>query len=117
MCGIHEVVHRNGASHSQLRKEIGTMLQVAKHRGPDQSDVLILENKAALGMNRLSIIAPDEHSTIQKSESGNFAVFNGEIVNHQTVRRMLKTPPSQFADSAVILPLLEERGQRAMGEL
>lgn len=109
MCGINEVIHQNGVVPGQLQNEIGTMLERTKHRGPDQSDVVIFD-RAALGMNRLSIVAPDERSTIQRSSSGNYAVFNGEIVNHRTLRGNLKNPPEMQGDTALILPLLEERG-------
>ncbi|MFA5770310.1 MAG: asparagine synthase (glutamine-hydrolyzing) [Patescibacteria group bacterium] len=117
MCGIHGVIHFNGAKPTQLKREIGTMLNRTKHRGPNQSDVIIFGNQVALGMNRLSIVAPDEHSTIQTSASGNYAVFNGEIVNHDQLRRGLKNPPHQHSDSSIILPLLEEHGQGYIREL
>lgn len=117
MCGIHEVIHFNGADPTQLRGEISTMLDRTKHRGPDQSDVVIFDRQAALGMGRLSIVAPNEHATIQTSPSGNYAVFNGEIVNHQTLRKSLNNPPSMQGDTALLLPLLEEKGQSFIRDL
>ncbi len=117
MCGIHEIIRSNGASPAQLKKDIGTMFNQSKHRGPDQSDVVVFGNRAALGMNRLSIVAPHERSTIQRSATGNYAVLNGEIVNHPELRRGLKNPPSQQSDSAVILPLFEQYGQGYIREL
>ncbi len=117
MCGIHEVIHFNGASPIQLNAEVGTMLQRAEHRGPDQSDIVVFGNQAALGMNRLSIVSPGEHATIQTSPRGNYAIFNGEIVNHRRLRSRLQSPPSSQSDTAVILPLLEEHGPDSMREL
>lgn len=117
MCGINEVIHLNGADPQQLSDEISTMLDRTKHRGPDQSDVVILGQQAALGMNRLSIVAPDEQATVQTSGSGNYAVFNGEIVNHQSLRRNLNTPPLASGDTAIILPMLEEKGEDFVREL
>lgn len=117
MCGIHEVIHFNETRPTQLQKEITTMLNRAKHRGPDQSEAVIVDNRAALGMNRLSINAPGENSTIQKSPSGNLAVFNGEIINHRELRSRLKRPLTSQNDSAVILPYLEENGASSARDL
>lgn len=117
MCGIHGVIHINGVEPTQLKSEINTMLSLAKHRGPDQSDVVIFDRQAALGMSRLSIVAPDERSTIQTSQTGNYAVFNGEIVNHHMLRRNLKKPSSTPGDTAIILPMLEEQGQDFVHDL
>ncbi len=117
MCGIHEVIHFNGADPTQLRAEIDTMLDHTKHRGPDQSDAIIFDRQAALGMSRLSIVAPDERATIQTSPRGNYAVFNGEIVNHRTLRRNLKDPPPMPGDTALILPMLEKKGQGFVRDL
>src|SRR6266568_2448484 len=117
MCGIHEIIHSKGVNPAQLRQEVHTMLNQAQHRGPDQSDVVVLGTQAALGMNRLSIVAPGERSTVQTSPTGNVAVFNGEIVNHRALRTGLQNPPQSQSDSAVILPLLEERGGDAVKEL
>lgn len=117
MCGIHGVIHFNGADPLQLRGEISTMLDRTKHRGPDQSDVVIFGRQAALGMSRLSIVVPSEIATIQNSSTGNYAVFNGEIVNHQTLRRNLKNPPLTPGDTAIILAMLEEQGPGFVREL
>lgn len=116
MCGIHVVIHFKGVSPAQIQGEINTMLNRAQHRGPDQSDIAILGNQAALGMNRLSIVAPNERSTIQIS-AGNYAVFNGEIVNHRRLRDGLQHPSTSQSDSAVILPLLEEQGEDSIKQL
>jgi len=89
------------------------MQQAIKHRGPDDSEVVAFE-KAAFGMNRLAIVAPDVRSTVQSTRDYiRFAVFNGEIVNHIDLRRGLKNAPGvDLGDSAVILPLYEELGEK-----
>lgn len=117
MCGIHEIIHSKNTTSAQLKNEMNMMLNQTKHRGPDQSEVAIFGNRAAIGMNRLSIVAPNKSSTIQKSDSGNYLVFNGEIVNHTELRKELKNPPSQRSDSTIILPMLEEQGQDAIKKL
>lgn len=78
MCGIHGIVNFNKKITSKDQEKINLMLNITKHRGPDQSDTTVFD-QAALGTNRLAIIAPDEHSTIQSTPEGKeYALFNGE---------------------------------------
>lgn len=118
MCGIHGIVYFNKVSPGILQSRITSMLNITKHRGPDQKDIKIFA-QAALGMNRLAIVAPFEHSTIQSLERDQkYAVFNGEIVNHLKLRKLLQHPPiNQHSDSAVILPLFKEFGQKFIEKL
>lgn len=94
------------------------MLNITKHRGPDQSDTMVF-NQAVLGINRLAIIAPNEHSTIQSIPGEKrYALFNGEIVNYKHLRKFLKFPPkNQHTDSAIILPLFKELGPKFIQKL
>lgn len=116
MCGIHEIIQHTSGDQRQLKQDVGRMIKRAKHRGPDQQNVLVLGDKVGIGMNRLSIVSPNEVSTIQTSDKGNYAVFNGEIVNHRELRSSLSRPLSSSSDSAVILPAIEEKGEHAVEE-
>lgn len=111
MCSIEGIIHFGNADKNELICKINVMQGITKHRGPDQSNILVL-NQAALGTNRLAIIAPDENSTIQSIEQdGIYALFNGEIVNHRELRRRLADPPvDKHCDSAIILPLYKQYG-------
>lgn len=117
MCGIHGIINFNPARNPKNLEKIKLMLNISKHRGPDQSDIIIFD-KSALGTNRLAIVAPTEHSTIQHIEGEKeYALFNGEIVNHKELRKYLKQPPNQHTDSAIILPLFKQFGQNFIKKL
>lgn len=109
MCGINGIIDFEGRNSDDLRTKIRIMQQIIDHRGPDDADTVVLE-KAALGMNRLAIVAPDVKSTIQSTRDRMlFAVFNGEIVNYVALRENLENPPPiNEGDSAVLLPLFAE---------
>jgi asparagine synthase (glutamine-hydrolysing) len=52
------------------------------HRGPDESDLHVMENGSVLSHERLSII--DLHSGKQPIQgSAAYVIHNGEIYNHQ----------------------------------
>lgn len=112
MCSIEGIIHFGSASRDELVNKISVMQNITRHRGPDQSNILVL-NQAALGTNRLAIIAPDENSTIQSMEQdGIHALFNGEIVNHRELRGLLRDMPiDRQCDSVLILPLFKEYGE------
>ncbi|MBI4035571.1 hypothetical protein HY383_01355 [Candidatus Daviesbacteria bacterium] len=121
MCSIEGIIHFNNVANvtpEELRNKISVMQQITKHRGPDQSDILVF-HQAALGTSRLAIVAPTEKSTIQSMEPDRrYALFNGEIVNHHALRRSLKDPPvDQHCDSALILPLYREFGESFVQKL
>lgn len=117
MCGINGVV--NFAQIAQnLSTKLNLMQQATAHRGPDDSETVVLA-RAALGMTRLAIVAPEVRSTVQISEDhALFAVFNGEIVNHVALRGTLGKPPDVAkGDSAMILPLAERFGEAYVQQL
>jgi asparagine synthase (glutamine-hydrolysing) len=110
MCSIYGIIQFGKGVDGNIQNKLNRMSAITKHRGPDQSDVVVL-GQSAIGMNRLSIIAPGEHSTVQSNKDQQYAVCNGEIVNHKSLRRQLKQlPANQRSDSAVILPLFHELG-------
>ncbi len=112
MCGIHGIIRFDDTNARELEVGINAMLNLTAHRGPDQKEIVVLP-QAALGMNRLSIIAPDERATIQTLQGcEDYALFNGEIVNYQTLRKKLKTfPHDEHTDTAIIMPSYAELGQ------
>lgn len=118
MCGINGIVDFNSRDSEDLPLKINLMQQTIRHRGPDDSESVVFE-KAAFGMNRLAIVAPDVRSTVQSTRDHiRFAVFNGEIVNHIELRKGLKNAPGiDLGDSAVILPLFEQLGENYVERL
>lgn len=107
MCGILAIIGKgkDGESVKELSKRMS-------HRGPDESDLHVMENGHVLSHERLSII--DLHSGRQpiQGSSTAYMVHNGEIYNHQELRDgVLKDHSFRTkSDSEVIVHLYEEFG-------
>jgi asparagine synthase (glutamine-hydrolysing) len=89
--------------------ELQRMLEVIRHRGPDDSGTHIVENfGVALGHNRLSIIdlSTHGHQPMVNASTGDVLSFNGEIYNFRELRRELETQGYRFgsqSDTEVLL--------------
>jgi len=94
------------------------MLERMVHRGPDDGgDVCI--GGCWLGHRRLSIVdVQGGHQPLGDGNGGRWLVGNGEIYNHEAVRRTLGDQTYlTSSDNEVALRLLETRGADALGEL
>jgi asparagine synthase (glutamine-hydrolysing) len=118
MCSINGIVYFGKVSAQTLQKKMSLMQKVTRHRGPDESDLVIFD-QAAIGMNRLSIVSPNEPTKMNEMEQEKkYVVFNGEIVNYKELRKILSHPPENLhSDTALILPLLKEFGQNFVKKL
>lgn len=89
------------------------MMDTIKHRGPDDAGEYI-DNEAAIGFRRLSIVDLEGGSQPLYNEDDNLVLnFNGEIYNYQELRKTLIEKGHVFktdADSEVILHGYEEYG-------
>jgi asparagine synthase (glutamine-hydrolysing) len=107
MCGILAIIGKGKDAESvrELSKRMS-------HRGPDESDLHVMENGSVLSHERLSII--DLHSGKQpiQGSSAAYVIHNGEIYNHQALRDgILKEHTFRTkSDSEVIVHLYEEFG-------
>ena len=101
-------------------KVLARMMKVMEHRGPDGGDTYASDG-ALLGFRRLSIIDLDTGMQPMVNEDGSMAlVFNGEIYNYQTLRKVLKQKGHEFrnsSDSEVILHGYEEYQKELLGKL
>jgi asparagine synthase (glutamine-hydrolysing) len=99
---------------------IADMTKALRHRGPDDAAVH-LGPRAHLGIDRLSIIDPGGGRQPVFNETGDICiVFNGEIYNHQALRRELEARGHVFrsrSDTEVIVHLYEEMGDRCVERL
>lgn len=117
MCGFVGYIDADiTMSDSCIRKMTDTII----HRGPDQDDYYI-EDGAALGFRRLSIIDLENGSQPIENEDGTkVLVFNGEIYNFQSLREELIEKGHIFkthADSEVLLHGYEEYGKELLSKL
>jgi asparagine synthase (glutamine-hydrolysing) len=114
MCGICGVIQIGGTPRSVLAPHVfDHMVDVMAHRGPDDRGVL-LEPGAALGARRLSIVdVADGHQPLCNESGEVWAAQNGEIYNHDRLRRELTRAGHRFAthcDTEVIPHLYEHLG-------
>ena len=84
MCGITGIIKPK--NHDDIEK----MNRAIFHRGPDDEGYFS-DEKAALGMRRLSIIdLSSGHQPIESSDGRHLIFFNGEIYNYKELREELK---------------------------
>ena len=116
MCGICGMI----GDTKEKEQVLDRMMKVMEHRGPDGGDTYVSEG-ALLGFRRLSIIDLDTGMQPMLNEDGSMAlVFNGELYNYQTLRKVLKQKGHVFrnsSDSEVLLHGYEEYQKELLGKL
>ncbi len=90
------------------------MVAAMKHRGPDDHGVFT-DECVSLGMARLAIIDlnPTGHQPMSNPEKTIWIVYNGEVYNFQSERKLLEKLGYQFisnSDTEVILRLYQHYG-------
>ena len=123
MCGIAGFVESatvNPLTADGRRDLIHRMCDVIRHRGPDDEGILV-EDGAALGMRRLSIIdLSTGHQPIHNEDRTVWVVFNGEIYNFRALRSELEAAGHRFytaTDTEVIVHAYEQWGAGAIARL
>lgn len=119
MCGICGVVYCD----REQQVEPGVLKNMADaivHRGPDDEG-FFLDRHVGLGMRRLSIIDLSTGKQPIANEDGKiWIVFNGEIYNHQDLRKELELRGHRFktrTDTEAILHAYEEYGEKCVQKL
>jgi asparagine synthase (glutamine-hydrolysing) len=111
MCGIVGIFElKQNAAH--LREQALQVSRLQRHRGPDWSGVFLSE-KAIMVHERLAIVDPASGRQPLYSADGKLVLaVNGEIYNHQELRKNLKEPYEFLtqSDCEVILALYREKG-------
>lgn len=96
------------------------MLQVLKHRGPDDSGMFI-DELAGIGNNRLAIIDLSKrgHQPLFNEDNSICIVYNGEIYNFQALRKILEGRHKfkSGTDTEVVLHAYEEWGVNCLKRL
>lgn len=116
MCGICGVINfkNKPVPESAIRK----MMQIMKHRGPDDEGVFI-EDNIGLGFVRLSIIdlSPSGHQPMFSDDGRYVMIFNGELYNYIEIREELQKKGYHFktrTDSEVLLISYIEWGETCL---
>jgi asparagine synthase (glutamine-hydrolysing) len=120
MCGIAAELFTDAEQPGAGRVE--TMLAAIRHRGDSvyYGQIRVLRG-AVLGSNRLAIVARDEAGQPMSDASGRlWVVFNGEIYNHDELRRELTGRGHRFrteSDTEVLLCGYREWGDELPSHL
>jgi asparagine synthase (glutamine-hydrolysing) len=113
MCGICGIFYRERARRVE-RDTLAEMNQRIVHRGPDD-DGFFVEGNAGLAMRRLSIIdIQTGHQPISNEDENLWIVYNGELYNHQELRKDLEARGHRYrtkSDTETIIHLFEEYGR------
>jgi asparagine synthase (glutamine-hydrolysing) len=109
VCGICGMATLDGADRSALQ----AMSAALVHRGPDSTGTMV-DGPVALAARRLAIIdIPGGDQPITGADGRVTIVQNGEIYNHEPLRRELERRGHRFqtrSDTEVLLHLYEEHG-------
>lgn len=102
------------------RESLAEMNRPITHRGPDDEG-FYLDRNLGFAVRRLSIIdVQSGHQPISNEDSTVWLVYNGEIYNHQELRRGLLARGHQYrthSDTEAIVHLYEEYGSECVQHL
>ena len=111
MCGIVAILNVKEQT-PELRRKALRMSQKIRHRGPDWSGIYC-GGSAILAHERLSIVDPESGGQpLYSPDSNQVLAVNGEIYNHQDIRKEYagKYEFQTGSDCEVILALYREKG-------
>ena len=111
MCGIVAILNTKKQTQA-LREKALRMSQKIRHRGPDWSGIYC-GGSAILAHERLSIVDPESgRQPLYSSDRKQVLAVNGEIYNHQEIRRRYegKYDFQTGSDCEVILALYRDKG-------
>jgi len=113
MCGIAGYWNHLSVRPADQRV-IGAMTRTLTHRGPDD-EAFLLDGDLAFGQRRLAVVDPEGGKQPMPNEDGSVQIiFNGEIYNHEDLRRELEGLGHRFrtrSDTEAIVHAWEEWGE------
>jgi asparagine synthase (glutamine-hydrolysing) len=122
MCGVCGIFRFN--DHFQASEEVVVaMRETLAHRGPDDRGAWRSpDGRVALGHRRLSIVdlSPAGHQPMSNESGDVWIVYNGEVYNHEELRRELEASGHTYrsrTDTETVLHLYEEIGARCVERL
>jgi asparagine synthase (glutamine-hydrolysing) len=113
MCGICGIFYTDRSRRVE-RATLAAMNQRIVHRGPDDEGFFV-DGNVGLAMRRLSIIdIKTGHQPIANEDENLWIVYNGELYNHQDLRKDLEARGHRYrtqSDTETIVHLYEEYGR------
>jgi asparagine synthase (glutamine-hydrolysing) len=119
VCGIAGILTRR--PDLDVKGPLTRMRAALAHRGPDDQGQVVVEApggwRVGLAHTRLSILdlSPAGHQPMTDPDTGSWLTFNGEIYNHQQVRKTL--PDARYrstSDTETLLKAWARDGERAL---
>ena len=119
MCGIAGWFTTDPSQSHEI-DALSRMISAIKHRGPDDSGMVILPH-TGFGHVRLSIIDLKNGHQPMTSHDGRYSIiYNGEIYNYKDLRKLLLTSGHRFSnnsDTEVIMELYRKYGHEGFSML
>jgi asparagine synthase (glutamine-hydrolysing) len=117
MCGIH-LIWGKGANEEAIQKLVNS----SQHRGPDQQAVYSPWPGLWVGVNRLKILdlTNSANQPFSTSDGNHLLVFNGEVYNHQELRKLISLMGVEVqtqSDTEVLLYYLKYFGTKGLGKV
>ncbi len=115
MCGIFGIYSKDKLSlHDKylLKKS----KEYLNHRGPDEFNIVSVNEKLSLAHTRLSIIDLSENNQQPRSDSNHTISFNGEIYNFQDLKKkyLFKENFKTKGDTEVLIKLWKKFGKNTL---
>ncbi len=109
MCGLIAY-----SGNSAELKNFETVFNLLRHRGPDDTEILKIDDKVTFGFHRLAIMDPTQkgHQPFVDEKYGNVVMCNGEIYNYEKLKSIYENSydfKSQ-SDCEVLVPMFHELG-------
>lgn len=123
MCGIAGLFIPRAVAGQVDAAQLDALRAALLHRGPDGSATWRSENgKCGLAHTRLAIVdlSPTGAQPMSSPDGRYHITFNGEIYNHEELRRDLEARGHVFrgrSDTEVLLQLFAQRGERCLDDL
>ena len=120
MCGIlGEVIY--GLESLTTQEKFISLLNLSRSRGPDSQGYFTNEKNFQFGFNRLSILdlSDNGNQPIQSSSGRYTMVFNGEIYNHEELRKSLPDGKYTFkgnGDTESLIACFDQYGVEELEE-
>lgn len=117
MCGVCGVVRPTGIL-LEDQTAVNGLNGLQRHRGPDGAGRWA-DERAALGHTRLAVVDLTEggHQPFSNADGSVVVVFNGEIYNHEELRRRYRLAAVDLCDGAILPQLWEHLGVRMFAQL
>ena len=116
MCGICGIFNYGNSTPTFDEALLVRMSDTIRHRGPDDSGTFISPDKrVGFGFRRLSIVdlSPAAHQPMYSHDGSIAIVFNGEIYNHQVLRKEFEAKGHRYrsrSDTESIINAYQEYG-------